>query len=208
MDFLFVLTDLLGTATFALSGCLVGIREKLDVLGVACLATLTALGGGIVRDAIVNRPAYSLTHWEPMTLVLAVVVVCLLLRLYKHPRLDEGPFFIVSDAIGLVSFSMTGAFVALQAHYNLYGVVVLALLTASGGGVLRDMLINRLPLLLHKEVYGTIAIAIGACMLWLHQHQQLNGFTLTGLFVAGMVVRLVTFYRQQHLPVLAPPPTS
>jgi uncharacterized membrane protein YeiH len=198
---LFALTDLLGTATFALSGCLVGIREKLDVLGITCLATLTALGGGMVRDAIVNRPAYSLTHWEPMTLVLAVVLCCLLLRLYKRPNVDEGAFYITSDAIGLVSFSMTGSFVAMEAGYNVYGVVMLALLTASGGGVLRDMLINRLPLLLHKEVYGTIAMGIGGCMLLLKQWHQLNWVSLSLLFVVGVTIRLITYYKQQHLPV-------
>jgi uncharacterized membrane protein YeiH len=98
---IFEITDIIGTAAFAISGFLVGTREKLDLFGIFIVSLLTALGGGLVRDAIVSRPPYSLTHVMPITIVVLVIILCIILRVYRKNGFDQSNLFVIADAIGL-----------------------------------------------------------------------------------------------------------
>lgn len=199
MDELLV-AEILGTIAFALSGFYVAVKERLDLLGVFIASFLTALGGGIVRDTIADRAPYTFTHLFPTLLVIVVLVLSIALNVHHKDEIEKKFYFIISDTLGLVSFAISGALVGLQAEFNFFGVILLALLTAAGGGVMRDILLNRVPILLTSEFYGTVALLVGAILWGLH-HLHVEGFIpLMGVFAFGVALRLLAYYRKWHLP--------
>lgn len=199
MDELLV-AEVLGTIAFALSGFYVAVKERLDLLGVFIASFLTALGGGIVRDTIADRAPYTFTHLSPTLLVVIVLVLSIALKLHHKDEIEKKFYFIISDTLGLVSFAISGALVGLQAEFNFFGVILLALLTAVGGGVMRDILLNRVPILLVSEFYGTVALLVGAILFVLHHYQLLGVISLMGVFGFGVGLRLLAYYKQWHLP--------
>ena len=199
MDELLV-AEVLGTIAFALSGFYVAVKERLDLLGVFIASFLTALGGGIVRDTIADRAPYTFTHLSPTLLVVIVLVLSIALKLHHKDEIEKKFYFIISDTLGLVSFAISGALVGLQAEFNFFGVILLALLTAVGGGVMRDILLNRVPILLVSEFYGTVALLVGAILFVLHHYQLLGVIPLMGVFSFGVGLRLLAYYKQWHLP--------
>ncbi|MAD41737.1 MAG: hypothetical protein CL623_05030, partial [Arcobacter sp.] len=120
------LADIIGVICFALSGFLIAVHYKLDILGVFISAFLTALGGGMTRDVLANKTPYVFTDVLPVTLVVATVLISLVLKLHKIDDLEGKTAFIVSDAIGLVSFAITGSLVAIENDFNFLGVLILA----------------------------------------------------------------------------------
>lgn len=197
---LFFITDIIGITSFALSGFLVGVRERLDFLGTTIVAFLTALGGGIIRDALVGRVPFSLTHILPVLLVLAVIFASTLFRIYHKEDYDQNLVFIITDAIGLASFSLTGSLVGIESNLSIFGVIIVSFTTAVGGGMVRDMLINRVPFILKKELYGIISIFIGLILYLLNLVGLLNNISLCVVFFAGIAFRLYFYFKKVHLP--------
>ncbi|MGE4398470.1 MAG: trimeric intracellular cation channel family protein [Campylobacterales bacterium] len=194
--------DFIGIASFALSGFLAGVRHRLDIFGIALLAFLTALGGGIARDVIVGRIPVSMQNFSLCLIVLATLFVGVVLKLHKKTELDQKLIFVVSDALGLAAFSIAGSIVAIDSGLNGFGVAVLSLLTAVGGGMVRDMLVNDVPAILKSEFYATIAIMVGVCMYVLGQNGMLNLYTIFVLFVLSFTLRMVAYIKEWHLPKL------
>ncbi len=199
MDELLV-AEILGTIAFALSGFYVAVKERLDLLGVFIASFLTALGGGIVRDTIADRAPYTFTYLFPTLLVIVVLVLSIALKVHHKDEIEKKFYFIISDTLGLVSFAISGALVGLQAEFNFFGVILLALLTAAGGGVMRDILLNRVPILLTSEFYGTVALLVGAILFVLDHYHLLGVIPLMGVFGFGVGLRLLAYYKQWHLP--------
>jgi uncharacterized membrane protein YeiH len=199
MDELLV-AEIIGTIAFALSGFYVAVKEKLDWLGVFIASFLTALGGGIVRDNIADRPPYTFTHMLPTTLVIVVIVLSIVFGLHHKNEIEKKFYFIMSDTLGLVSFSISGALVGLHAGFNFFGVILLALLTAVGGGVMRDILLNRVPVLLTSEFYGTVALLVGTILFVLEKIGLVGFVPLMAVFGFGVAVRLLAYYKQWQLP--------
>ncbi len=197
------LADIIGVICFALSGFLISVHYKMDILGVFISAFLTALGGGIIRDVIANKTPYIFTDTLPIILVIGTVIVSLLFKLHKIDDLEGKTAFIVSDAIGLVSFSITGSIVAIQSEFNFLGVLILAFLTAVGGGTIRDILINKVPFILVSEFYATVSLIIGSVVYILHIFELKSIFTLTIVFIFGVILRLLAYYKKWNLPTLS-----
>lgn len=196
------LADIIGVICFALSGFLISIYHKLDILGVFISSFLTALGGGMIRDIFANKTPFVFTHTLPVLLVIITVFISLLLKLHKKTNIEGKSAFIISDAIGLVSFSITGSIVAIQSDFNFLGVLILAFLTAVGGGTIRDILINRVPSILVSEFYATVTLIIASIVYILNLLDLNNIFTLTLVFIFGVALRLVAYYKKWHLPTL------
>ncbi len=196
------IADIIGIISFALSGFLIAVHYKLDILGIAISAFLTALGGGIIRDTIANRTPYVFDENLPIILVIATLVISLLFKLHKITDLEGKTTFIISDAVGLASFAITGALIAIETEFNFLGVLILAFLTAVGGGTLRDILVNKVPSILVSEFYGTVAIIVGLITYFLHIFNQINLLNLTIVFIFGVSLRLFAFYKKWHLPKL------
>lgn len=192
--------EIIGTVAFALSGFYVAVKEKLDLLGIFIASFLTALGGGLVRDMLAGRSPYTFTHLMPTFLVLGVIVFSILFKLHRKDEIEKTFYFIISDTLGLVSFSISGALIGLQAGFNFFGVILLALITAVGGGVIRDILLNRVPLLLTSEFYGTVSLLVGAILVVFAQFDIGGYVPLMVVFVCGVALRLLAYYKQWNLP--------
>lgn len=197
------LADIIGVICFALSGFLIAVHYKLDILGVFISAFLTALGGGMTRDVLANKTPYVFTDILPVTLVVATVLISLILKLHKIDDLEGKTAFIVSDAIGLVSFAITGSLVAIENDFNFLGVLILAFITAVGGGTIRDILINRVPSILVSEFYATVAIIVGLITYGLYLTDLKNIYSLIIVFVFGVALRLLAYYKNWQLPTLS-----
>ena len=197
------IADIIGIICFALSGFLIAVHYKLDILGVFISSFLTALGGGMIRDALADRTPYVFTTNLPVFLVVATVLIALLFKLHKIDDLEGKTTFIISDAIGLVSFSITGSIVAIQNDFNFLGVLILAFLTAVGGGTIRDILINRVPSILVSEFYATVALILASIIFVLEILHLRSLPTLTLVFIFGVVLRILAYYKKWHLPTLS-----
>ena len=197
------IADIVGIICFALSGFLISVHYKLDILGVFISSFLTALGGGMIRDVLADRTPYVFTTNLPVILVVATVAIALLFKLHKIADLEGKTAFIISDAVGLVSFSITGSFVAIQNDFNFLGVLILAFLTAVGGGTIRDILINRVPSILVSEFYATVALIVASIIFVLELLHLRSLPTLTLVFIFGVVLRILAYYKKWHLPTLS-----
>lgn len=197
------IADIIGIISFALSGFLIAVYCKLDILGVFISAFLTAFGGGMTRDVLADRTPYVFTSNLPLSLVIATVLIAMLFKLHKITNLEGKWAFVISDAIGLSSFAITGAIIAIESGFNFLSAVMLAFITAVGGGTIRDVLINRMPFILVSEFYATVALIIGSVVYILDAFELRNIFSLIIVFIFGVVLRVLAYYKKWHLPTLS-----
>ena len=197
------IADIIGIICFAASGFLIAVHYKLDILGIFIASFLTALGGGMIRDVLANKTPFIFTHNLPVTLVVVTVLLSLLFKLHKIADFESKTAFIISDAIGLVSFAITGSIVAIENGFNFLGVLILAFLTAVGGGTIRDILINRVPSILVSEFYATVALIVALIVYVLDLLEYRSLLSLTIVFIFGVALRLLAYYKNWHLPTLS-----
>lgn len=154
--------DLAGTFVFALSGGLRGVQHRLDAFGVVVLAFAAAISGGVLRDVLIGSvPPAALATWHYLAVSAVAAGACF----FAHGTIKRLAVPIaVSDAIGLGLFAVVGARKALNAGLSPLMAAVLGMLTAIGGGIARDILTNRTPMVLRGEVYALAALA-GACVV-------------------------------------------
>lgn len=149
--------DLFGVAVFAISGALVAGRKSMDLFGVLVIAIVTSLGGGTLRDTILdNHPVV----WIRDDLYILVAVLAALgtivwVRLTR-PIHETG--LLVADAFGLAIFTVIGTQVALAQSVPISAAVIMGVMTGVAGGVIRDIICNEIPLIFHREIYATACI--------------------------------------------------
>jgi len=148
--------DFLGVAVFAVSGVLAAGRKHLDWFGVLVIAMVTAVGGGTLRDLLIDRPVFWLVHTGYLwVIILATLITMLVVRVRDIPMRA----LLIADALGLALFAISGARIAEAAGYGGIVAVILGTMTGVAGGVLRDMLLAEIPLLLRDgEIYATAAL--------------------------------------------------
>jgi uncharacterized membrane protein YeiH len=156
---LLVVLDLLGIFVFAITGALVAVRKELDVFAVLVLAVTTGLGGGVLRDVIIGAvPPAALEDWR----YLLVPAAAGLMTFYFHPSLGrKEPLINVLDAAGLALFCVTGALKGVAFGLGPIPAALMGMLTGIGGGVVRDVLTGRVPLVFRGGLYATPAL-VGA----------------------------------------------
>ena len=159
---LITVLDLVGIFVFAISGGLVAVRKDLDIFGVLVLAGTTGLGGGFLRDVLIGAlPPAALADWR----YLLVPVSAGLLTFWFHPAIGRRERVInIFDAAGLALFCVTGAVKALEAGLGPVPSALMGMLTGIGGGILRDILAGRVPIVLRGELYATPAL-VGALIV-------------------------------------------
>ena len=150
-----VLLDLVGIFVFGITGALVGVRKKLDVFGILVLALVTGLGGGFIRDVLLGAtPPAALRDWR----YLVVPVVAGLLTFFLHPGIGRVERLVnIFDAAGLALFCVTGALKAIEYGLSPLPAALIGTISGIGGGVLRDILSGRVPVVLRSEIYATPA---------------------------------------------------
>ena len=176
------LFEIAGTVSFAVSGAIVGMVKNMDVFGITVLAVLTAVGGGMIRDVLAGyTPPMALEN--PGNLLLAVLTALSISWLFASYRIAGRKrqiltfFYIAADTVGLASFTVTGTLTGLaqgKPHTFVYP-IMLGLLTAVGGGVLRDLMAQRVPSVLNTDVYATASLAgsLIMCLCWHYESQDL-----------------------------------
>jgi uncharacterized membrane protein YeiH len=190
----------IGSIAFALSGWMLGIRKELDIVGLFIIAMLTANGGGAVRDILIGKTPVVLTDPSAFYMVCGVVLIALVLKLHRYSGLERRFVFVISDSIGLVAFSIAGAMAGLEADLSVFGVLVLAFVTATGGGIIRDMFINEVPTLLSYGFYASVALITALAFWVLHYYQMLNSTTSLVVFFFALTLRLVAHFQGWHMP--------
>ena len=157
-DIFFVLNTI-GVLAFAFAGSIRAMEEGLDLLGIFTLGIVTATGGGIVRDVLINRIPYAFLS-SPDVLTAAGGTVLAMLVLGVWPKgLMRTPTLLFCDALGLAAFTATGAMIAHHEGLSGFGIVAIAAVTAVGGGVLGDLLCCKVPAILKEDFYATCSIS-------------------------------------------------
>lgn len=153
---LLLVLDIVGIAVFAVSGALAAVDKKLDIFGVIFLAVATALGGGFIRDALLGAtPAAALSDWR----YLATPAIAGLIVFFVHPSVARwSRLFLLVDAAGLGLFAVAGTRKAIDSGVGPLGASAIGILTAIGGGIIRDILVREIPNVLHREIYATAAL--------------------------------------------------
>ena len=199
---MFETAEYIGIIAFAMSGFFVAARNHLDLLGTLVSVFLTAFGGGVMRDVIVSRIPYTFSHDAPAVIVFVLMLLMILFRLHQKESVENRLWFILSDSVGLVSFSLGGALVALDAGLNLTGVLALSFVTAVGGGIARDIIINEVPFVFKTGFYGTISLLLGSLLYLLDKVGWVNLYTMILLFLFGVILRIVAYYRKWSVPLI------
>jgi uncharacterized membrane protein YeiH len=203
---LLVVLDMTGIFVFALSGGLVGVRKGLDLFGVLVLAAATGLGGGFMRDVLIGAvPPAALADWR----YLAVPVVAGLVTFLFHPALGRMERLVtVFDAAGLGLFCVAGALKALDYGLGPVPAALMGTLTAVGGGMVRDLLAGRVPVVLRSELYATPAL-VGASVAVAGEATALDTWTYAIPAAALCTTwRLVAVWRGWHAPRPAGPAST
>ncbi len=200
---IFLVTDIIGIIAFSLSGFLVGLRNRLDLLGIVIAASLTALGGGILRDVLLHRTPFAFSEYYPATTLVTTILIAFAFQSLRSDKIEHKWLFVVSDTIGLIAFSITGALLAIAADYNAFGIIILSFLTAVGGGVTRDVMINQVPSVLVSDFYGSIALIVGIVLAGLNYIGMMSDMAVLGVGLGSILLRLVAYKKRWQLPKLS-----
>jgi uncharacterized membrane protein YeiH len=181
--------DLAGVAVFAISGALAAMQARLDLFGVLVLAAITAIGGGTLRDLLLGR--HPIFWMRDTRYIKVIALTAMLTALAAQAASGWGQVLhtgnaalVIADTLGLALFALCGAEIAEEAGKPRLVVVLLGTITASGGGVLRDLLAGQVPLLLRRDIYASAAIGGIAAYLLL----RALGVPRQVAFVAGMLM--------------------
>lgn len=195
---MFEFLDSIGTLVFAISGALTAIYKKLDLFGVYCIAFVTALGGGTVRDVMIGRTPVG---WMQDMNYVYIITFGFLLSIIFNRYLDKLRIsMFLFDSIGLGVFTLIGLEKGIEYGLSPLICVILGTLTATFGGVIRDILCNEIPVLFRKEIYATLCIAGGMLYFILKElnfEQNFISLVVT-IFIIGF--RLISFKYNLSLP--------
>ncbi len=195
--------DLGGTFVFALSGAAAGVKHRLDVFGALVLSLVAASSGGIVRDVLIGAvPPAALDDWRYFAV--SLLAGGMVLRWYSAFERLRNPvqFF---DAVGLALFAVSGAHKALAFHLAPLPAALLGMLSGIGGGMVRDLLVAKVPTVLHAEIYAVAALAGAAVVVignWLQVPSSL-ATTAGALLCFGL--RFIALRRSWRLPFAGEP---
>ena len=178
--------DLFGTFAFALSGALMAIKKNMDLFGMIVLALVTAIGGGTVRDMMLGlTPVFILT--QPVYIYVSIIATISVFLFYKlFFRINC--VILIADAIGLGTFVCIGISKAIDTHVSLTGAVLLGLITAVMGGIIRDLLANEIPTVLIRDFYATACILGGVVYVLLFKMGVPHNIII--LVTAGFIIGL------------------
>lgn len=198
------LIEIIGTVAFASSGAMVAIRKQLDIFGILVLGATTAVGGGIIRDVILNITP-PMTFQRPVYMLMAAITVLIIFIAVRiHPHILEGRFISIYeqvmnilDAIGLGAFTVLGIDSAIQAGYGRYKflLIFLGVLTGIGGGILRDIMAGETPFVLRKHIYASASILGGILTVSLWEILPWDWAMILGAAVVVTIRMLATHYR-------------
>ncbi|WP_036155788.1 trimeric intracellular cation channel family protein [Maribacter forsetii] len=194
----YFIIDILGTIAFAISGVLVAMDKRLDAFGVLIIAFVTAVGGGTLRDLLIGiRPVGWLN--APMHLLIIVITVLLAIIFVTQLKYVRKSLFLF-DTIGIGLYTMVGIEKGLAADLPPVMCIALGTITASFGGVIRDILCNEIPVIFRKEIYATVCILGGLVYFLLIQFPIQNTIAYSMAIVIIIIMRILAVRFKISLP--------
>jgi uncharacterized membrane protein YeiH len=196
--------DWFGVIVFAITGALVASRKRMDLVGFALLGTVTGIGGGTLRDVFLGL---SPVFWvrEPVYLVTCVLVSCLVFFTAHIPE-SRYRALLWLDAVGLVSFAVTGGATAMLAGAGSIAAIAMGLISATFGGILRDVLGGESPIILRREIYVSAAFVAVSTFVLMGAVGISHEVTLVSGFTVGLLLRGAALYWNWSLPRYHPRP--
>jgi uncharacterized membrane protein YeiH len=192
--------DLFGTMAFAATGAIKAVEHKLDIFGVIFLAAITGLAGGIIRDVVLGKiPPSGISEISYVSI--AIVTAIAVFFLYHRIKSQMG-LFLTFDAVGLGVFTIIGATIALSIYgFNVLLMVFAGMITAIGGGIIRDALVNETPLVFRKELYASISF-VGVLLYNLLLYEGINLEIASIVCIIFITVfRIMAIHYRWNLPV-------
>jgi len=186
--------DLMGSFVFALSGALVGVRRKMDIFGVLVLAIVTAFGGGSLRSILMGD--LPIPFLKDIRYIIACIIATVIVFVFREQFKKLKKPIAFFDALGLGFFLSLGMTISLQHGFSWWASVILGTITASFGGVIRDIFSAQIPLIFQKEAYASICI-MGGLFYLLLQSLSISGELVniaTMLFVFVLRVAAIKYH--------------
>lgn len=197
INILYIL-DIIGTIAFALSAVIPAIRKEMDLFGVFTIALVTAIGGGTLRDLLIYEPIVWLQDMNYVYAIIATVILALIYRNRLIYMCESISFF---DTVGLSAFTLIGIEKAMGAGYNPFICIAIGTMTACFGGVIRDTLLDKVPVIFVREIYATASIVGGIVFFaLLDVLPNTLVYLITGVTV--FAVRSITKYYRVTLPTV------
>lgn len=200
MDELFIdIIEILGTAAFAISGIRLAAAKRFDWFGAYVVGLVTAIGGGTLRDVLLDLPVF----WMKSSVYLVVTFISLVAVIIFRQALVKGMrTLFIFDAIGLALFVVVGVQRTTEAGLPMWVAIVMGTITGSFGGIIRDILINEQPLFFRKDIYATACLA-GGVMYWLLNMLHINDIVpQIACAVAVIGLRVAAVHYGWALPIL------
>lgn len=191
--------DYFGTAAFALAGVLAARYRQLDLFGVIIVGIVTAVGGGTLRDLILDRPIFWINSNEYIWIALSTSILTFYLA-----RIVRFPMYIIelSDAIGLAVFTIIGTKIAIEMNCTPLICVMMGIMTGTFGGALRDIITGNKPMIFHKEIYAT-AVMVGSIVYvnLAHFIPEWNTMNILISMFSVLSIRLLSIHFHLQLPI-------
>ena len=200
MDELFIdIIEILGTAAFAISGIRLAAAKRFDWFGAYVVGLVTAIGGGTLRDVLLDLPVF----WMKSSVYLVVTFISLVAVIIFRQALVKGMrTLFIFDAIGLALFVVVGVQRTIEAGLPMWVAIVMGTITGSFGGIIRDILINEQPLFFRKDIYATACLA-GGVVYWLLNMLHINDIVpQIACAVAVIGLRVAAVHYGWALPIL------
>jgi len=185
METIYSILMMAGTFALAISGALTAMERKFDVFGVIIIAFITSIGGGTLRDILIDKDVFWIIDPTYPYIILVGSIFAMVFRKWLEYLRST---LLVFDTVGLALFTILGAEIGLSYDLNMLSCVILATVTGVVGGVLRDVLVNEIPVIFRKEIYATISIA-GASLYLLLKFYDL-GYYITDLVPVFFIIIL------------------
>lgn len=182
---LFLIIDILGTFSFTISGVLTAVKKRMDPFGIFIIAFVTAVGGGTLRDVLINAPVFWMYDLRFVYVIAGATVLAIIFR-KKLGYIRKSLFLF--DTIGIALYTVIGVEKGINAGFHPLICISLGVMSACFGGVIRDILSGEIPIIFRKEIYATACIA-GAVTYFALQYTALpNNFVI---FISGGIVILI-----------------
>ena len=190
--------NFVGIAVFAASGAVVGVRKGFDMFGIAVMGVLTGVGGGILRDLLLDiSPPHSIQHWPNITVALVAVTVA---TVFAHVVIRLNQLVLILDAIGMGFFATSGAAIAVDNGASWFAAALLGMLSAIAGGIIRDVLARDIPMVMGSDDLYAIPAMLGSLTYVAIDYVWPQWIGIVAGSVLATVLRLAALAFHWHLP--------
>ncbi len=188
------LIEILGTISFAMSGSFAAMQKRLDPFGVLIIAFVTSVGGGTVRDLLLDVPVFWM---HDLVMCSVIFLTCIFSMIFKSIERKFRVTLFIFDSFGLGLFTIIGIQKGLNADLHPLICLTLGTITGCFGGIIRDILLNRIPLIFRKEIYATACILGGSVFLFLVKYSALS-YTFVQISTILLIVAIRTLAVKYH----------